>query len=86
MTIGKQLSDGNPDGTALGQGASDKISVYGVDPVVQQTAPAAVSASSVVQVSAGGFGFETSTQGNALIEAVNSMRTALVNFGIVVSA
>jgi hypothetical protein len=86
MTIGKQLSDGNPDGTGLGQSSTDKISVYGVDPVVQATAPTAVSASSVVQVSAGGFGFETSTQGNALVTAVNSMRTALVNFGIMTSA
>ena len=29
MAIGKQLSDGNPDGTALGQGTSDLISFHG---------------------------------------------------------
>jgi len=33
MPIGKQLSDGNPDGTSLGQAATDLISVYGVTPV-----------------------------------------------------
>ena len=34
----KQLSDGNPDGTVLGQSAAgDKISFYNVTPVVQST-------------------------------------------------
>jgi hypothetical protein len=32
----KQLSDGNPGGTGLGQGASDVISFYGVTPVTQR--------------------------------------------------
>jgi len=36
MAIGKQLSDLNPDGTALGQSAADKVSLYGVTPVVQR--------------------------------------------------
>lgn len=37
MAIGKQLSDGNTDGTTLGQSTSDKISFYGVTAVAQQT-------------------------------------------------
>ena len=32
----KQLSDGNPDGSALGQDPSDKIGFYGATPAVQQ--------------------------------------------------
>lgn len=32
-----QLSRNNPDGTILGQSATDKISVYGVTPVVQRS-------------------------------------------------
>ncbi len=35
MAIGKQLSDGNPDGTSLGQSATDLISFWGADPVVR---------------------------------------------------
>lgn len=35
MAIGKQLSDSNPDGVSLGQAATDKISFYGVTPIVQ---------------------------------------------------
>ena len=86
MTIGKQLSDGNPDGTSLGQSASDLVSVYNKAGVAQAAVPTTVSASSVVQVSAGGFGFETSVQGNAVVSAVNQMRTALINFGIMASS
>ena len=86
MAIGKQLSDGNPDGSSLGQSNDDLISVYAVTPVARQTAGTLVSSSSVVQVSAGGFGFESSSQGNALITSHNEMRTALINFGILKSA
>lgn len=32
----RQLSDGNDDGTLLGQSASDKIGFHGTTPVVQQ--------------------------------------------------
>ena len=32
------LSDGNDDGTTLGQSAADKISFYNVTPVVKQAA------------------------------------------------
>lgn len=32
----KQCSDGNPDGSQLGQDPSDKIGFYGAAPAVQQ--------------------------------------------------
>lgn len=48
------LSDGNPDGTTLGQAASDTISLYGVTPIVQRSstvlASSLLSASSYVSV------------------------------------
>lgn len=37
MAIGKQLSDLNPDGTALGQTAADKVAFYGGTPVAQRS-------------------------------------------------
>ena len=46
MTIGKQLSDYNSSGTALGQAAADTIGFYGTTPVSQRAA--AVQGSSVV--------------------------------------
>lgn len=54
MAIGKQLSDKNPDGTALGQSASDLIALYGVTPVSQRAssiqAASVVSANSFISV------------------------------------
>ena len=70
MTIGKQLSDGNPDGTALGQSATDLISFHGADPTDQYTTVAAVSTS---VLTTGLLGFNTTAQANALIAAVNSL-------------
>lgn len=49
MAIGKQLSDANGDGTAMGQSATDKISFYGSTPVVQRAA--SIQGASVVSVS-----------------------------------
>lgn len=45
----KQLSDGNPGGSGLGQSATDLISFYGVTPVAQRAA--SIQANSVVSVS-----------------------------------
>lgn len=39
----KQLSDGGPSGTSLGQSASDLVSLYGKTPVVQASAVVAVT-------------------------------------------
>jgi hypothetical protein len=47
----KQLSDGNPDGTVLGQDASDKVGVYGKAPVAQRAYSSAVHATSAASVS-----------------------------------
>ena len=49
MAIGRQLSDANGSGTALGQSATDLISFYGATPVAQRAA--AIQANSVVSVS-----------------------------------
>jgi hypothetical protein len=54
MAIGKQLSDSNPDGTGLGQSASDLITFYGGTPVSQRAssiqAASVVSANSFISV------------------------------------
>lgn len=39
-----QLSDGNTDGTIVGQSATDKVSFFGATPVVQQTAVTSATA------------------------------------------
>ncbi len=85
MTVGKQLSDGNPDGTSLGQDDSDLVSLHGATPIARATAPAAVSVVNPATISTGQFGFSTSTQVSSLVTAVNSIRTALINKGILKS-
>jgi hypothetical protein len=50
----KQLSDGSPSGTVLGQSATDLISLYNLTPIAQRTstvlATSLLSASSYVSV------------------------------------
>jgi len=48
-TMTKQLSDARSDGTTLGQSATDKISFYGVTPIVQRAG--AVQATSLLSAS-----------------------------------
>lgn len=49
-----QLSDGRPDGVLLGQGATDKVGLYGKTPAAQRAAAnqaaSVVSASSFITV------------------------------------
>lgn len=39
----KELSDGGPDGTSLGQSATDKIGFFGTTPIVKPSIAAASS-------------------------------------------
>lgn len=79
----RNLSEGNDDGTSLGQSASDKVSIYGVTPVVQ-AAIATAAPSGGTGATEGAY--DTSTNRNTMITLVNAMRTALINFGIMASA
>lgn len=60
----KQLSDGNPDGTTLGQDASDKIAFHGATPVAKQTVTAVATGATAATI-------VTSLQ--ALQSALNSL-------------
>lgn len=48
MSVVIQKSDGNDDGTCLGIAASDKISFYGVPPVVQRATATTHTTTNVV--------------------------------------
>jgi hypothetical protein len=82
MTIGKQLSDGNPDGTTLGQSAADKTSAHGASPSAQYVLVSALA--TIVPTSVAGssqFGFATSALMNSVIALVSDMRALLVAKG-----
>ena len=68
MAIGKQLSDKNPDGTSLGQSATDKISFYGETPVVQGAAVTTLA---------------TTPTATDIATAVNSIISRLQDVGII---
>lgn len=70
MAIGKQLSDLNTDGTSLGQSTTDKISLYGVTPIVQRSG--AAQATSLLST-ASSTAIDTATKA-AIIEVMNTLQ------------
>ncbi len=70
MAIGKQLSDLNPDGSSLGQSTTDKISLYGVTPIVQRSS--STQATSLLST-ASSTAIDTLTKA-ALIEVMNALQ------------
>jgi hypothetical protein len=68
----KQLSDGSPDGTRLGQSSTDKIGFYGLTtPVVRATCTLAAA------LTAG-----TTTPAN-IAAAVDELHAALAAYGLI---
>lgn len=83
MTNIKELSDANPDGTRLGQSATDKIAFFGATPVAQQggTALAVSSAAYTAITGSGAYGW-TYTQAMELQNMARACATALTNLGL----
>lgn len=85
----RELSDGGPDGTRLGQGTTDKISFFGATPVVKQTGFAAIVAtattamSTTLTISASNsskvFGFASSTVAKEVVKCVKEMQVDLAS-------
>lgn len=64
----KQLSDGNSQGTILGQSANDRISFYNATPLAKAT----LAASSVINTAASsaGFGFVDAATASSVAQAI----------------
>ena len=85
---GKQLSDGNPTGTTLGQSITDKIAFYAVTPITQPTHAdqAAITTTVVSGYSTNTvtvWGFASGTQASAAIALLNVLRSNLVSLGLI---
>ena len=78
MSVHEGCLDRTAIQSLVGLSSTDTISVYGVTPVAQASAITAVSTSAGIT---GAIGF-TATQAAALLTAVNSLITALKNYGI----
>lgn len=88
----KQLSDGGPDGTTLGQSSTDLVSFYGGTPRARPSVPAAITdASGGTGAVTNGILTITATYNSTILAnaiatlaaSVNSIRAALVTVGIV---
>lgn len=76
------LSNLNPDGTSLGQSAADKISFYGVTPIIQRSG-ASQGTFTTTMTQSTGWGFLTSTAANAAVALLTEIRAALVALGAI---
>lgn len=78
----RQLSDGNSDGTVMGQSATDKIAFYGGAPVAQRAANSLAAITTTAATTTTPWGFSTSTQANAIVSALNEVIATLVGLSI----
>lgn len=70
----KQLSDGGPDGTLLGQSSTDKLGFYGLaTPIARPSVTWATMATTVT------------TAATSIVSNLNKLRAALVNLGLIVT-
>jgi UDP-N-acetyl-D-mannosaminuronic acid transferase (WecB/TagA/CpsF family) len=75
----KQLSDGNPDGTVLGQSSTDLIGFYGLTtPVVRRAGAAQAAVATTASTSTTPFGYTTQAQADAIVTLVNEMRATIL--------
>ncbi len=77
----KQLSDGNSNGTVLGQSATDLISFYGASPVVQNAAVTSVTTTAATSTT-NAYGYTTAAQADAIVTAVNAIIAGLALQGL----
>jgi len=83
MAIGKQLSDGNPDGTSLGQSSSDLISFYG-ETATAQLSVTGIGTTTISQVATSGkWAFASSTAALAFVARVRSIQDKLNTLGLI---
>jgi hypothetical protein len=75
----EQVTYNCPDGATMGRATTEKISFYGVTPVVQASAVTAVTTTASTTTTPYGY---TSTQADAIVTAVNAIITALKNIGV----
>lgn len=82
----KQLSDGNANGTILGQSASDLIGFYGLTTGVAQSA----LITSVTTTGAGSdtnaYGYSTAAQADAIVASLNAVIAYLKTLGFVATS
>lgn len=83
MTIAssvENVSYNSPDGATFGGGITEKISFYGVTPVVQRASIA--QATVTLTLTTGGVGFVSTAQAQAVVDQINEIRAMLTQNGM----
>ena len=83
MSNPKYLGDACPDGTIMGDSATDTIAFYGATPVAQRTNASQAAVTTTASTSTSPVGYSTTTQANAIVTLVNELRAALVAVGLI---
>lgn len=71
-----------PDGMSFGIGTTEKISFYGVTPIVQRSGAAQAAVSTTASTSTTPYGYATTTQADAVVTLLNECRATLVAYGL----
>ena len=82
-SINKQISDGSPDGTTIGQSATDTVAFYGAAPVAQRSGAAQAAVTTTASQTTTPVGYTTTTQADGIVTLVNEIRAALVAVGLI---
>ncbi len=93
MAVGEYYGNGNPDGSSFGSSTSEKISFYGVTPIVQRTAAILTATASLFALTGASFVANTSstlsgfivmntTIASQLFDSLQEIRAALVALGL----
>lgn len=82
MAVVEVLGNGAPDGLTVQNSTAEKLSFYGVTPIVQRVS-ADQSTFTTTLTQSTGWGFLTSTAGNAAVALLVEIRASLVALGLI---
>lgn len=75
------VGDNNMDGAIMGKASTDKIAFYGYTPIVQRSGATQGTFTTTLTQSTG-WGFLTSTAGDAAVALLTEIRATLVALGL----
>ena len=76
----ERLDYGSPDGSRWGGVSTDALAFFGATPATQMGISSAIS--TTVSISTSPYGFSTSSEAMALVNAVSTMAARLVSTGL----
>lgn len=82
MATVEQIGTGSPDGATFQASTTEKLSFYGVTPVVQPSGATQATITTTWVTISSGFGFATSADVISIIAAVQAIQTVLKTLGL----